>query len=102
MISKTKIALIAAIAAVGIATPALADGFPVIPQYSLPSEAPGFGVAPRAVTGPRSHQTVVRSRALYDSATVPSNDSSSYGNQSYSNWANDAEWSTTGRQNSGH
>jgi hypothetical protein len=102
MVSKIKIALIAAVAAAGIATPALADGFPVIPQYSLPSEAPGFGATPRTVTGSHSHQTVVRSHALYDSAPVPSNDSSNYANESYNNWANDAEWSTTGRQNSGH
>ena len=75
MVSKINIALIAAVAAVGIATPALADGAPAAPQYSQ-----------------QSHQTAVRGRALYNSA-VPSNDSN--------NWANDSEWSTSGRQSSG-
>jgi hypothetical protein len=98
MVSKTKIALIAAIAAVGIATPALADGVPVIPQYSLPSESPDFGAAP----APQSRQTVVHGRRLYDSAAARSYDNQSYQNSNYNNWANDSEWSTTGRQNSGH
>ena len=66
MISKSKIALIAAIAAVGIATPALAAG--------------------------AQHQTAARGHTLYDSATTPN---------SNSNWANDAAWSTAGRQSSG-
>jgi hypothetical protein len=77
MVSKTKIALIAAIAAFGIATPALAEGFLVIPQYSLPSEAPNYGAAPRV----QDHQAVVGSRALYDSAAP--------------NWAYDAGHSVT-------
>jgi hypothetical protein len=97
MVSKIKIALIAAIAAVGIATPALADGFPVIPQYSPPSEAPDFGVAP----APHSGRAVVHGRTLYDSTVVPS-----YGGRNdqsqHDDWATDSEWSTTGRQNSGH
>jgi hypothetical protein len=98
MITKTKIALIAAVAAIGIATPALADGVPVIPQYSLPSEVPTLVVD----QSQQSHRAVAHSRALYDSATAPSNDSASYGDTNYNNWANDAEWSTTGRQNAGH
>ena len=102
MVSKINIALIAAVAAVGIATPALADGVPVVPQYSLPSEAPDFGAAPHAVVATRSHQAAVRGRALYDSATVPSNSGSGYQDESNNNWANDAEWSTSGRQSSGH
>jgi hypothetical protein len=98
MISKTKIALIAAIAAVGIATPALADGVPVIPQYSLPSEAPGFGAAPALQRG----KAVVHGRALYNSAVVPTYGNQNYQSSNYNNWASDSEWSTTGRQNSGH
>ena len=78
MISKFKIALVAAAAAVGIATPALADGFPIIPKY----------------------QTVAHGRALYGSATAPNRNGRSYVNES-ENWASDAEWSTTGRQNIG-
>jgi hypothetical protein len=96
MVSRIKIALIAAIAAASIATPALADGFPVIPQYSLPSEAPDFGATP----APQSGRTVVvHGRALYNSAVVPSYDNQS---SNYNNWANDSEWSTTGRQNASH
>ena len=49
MISKSKIAIFAAIAAVGIATPALADGSHIIAQ----------------------HQAVAHGRTLYDSATAP-------------------------------
>jgi hypothetical protein len=84
MVSKIKIALIAAIAAVGIATPALADDFLVIPQYSLPSEAPNYGAAPSA----QGRQTVVHGRALYDSAVAPTNNATG-------NWAFDAEHSVT-------
>jgi len=83
MVSKAKIALIAAIAAVGMATPALADGV---------LGSPNSGAA-------QSRQTVVHARKLYDSATAPNYDAQSSNN---SDWANDAQWSTTGRQNSGH
>jgi hypothetical protein len=89
MVSKTKIAFIAAIAAVGMATPALADGV---------SGSSNFGAAPAA----QSRQTVVHGRKLYDSAKVPNYDAQSYQSSNYNDWANDAEWSTTGRQNSGH
>jgi hypothetical protein len=85
MVSKTKIALIAAIAAIGMATPALADGV---------GGSPNFGATPAA----QSRQTVVHGRKLYDSATAPNYDAQS---SNYSDWANDAQWSTTGRQNSG-
>jgi hypothetical protein len=85
MVSKTKIAIIAAIAVVGIASPAFADGGFPAPQYSLPSEAPDFGATP----SPQSRQTVVHGRALYNSAVVPTN------NATDDNWAHDAEWSTT-------
>jgi hypothetical protein len=70
MVSKTKIVLMAAVAAIGIATPALAEGVLVIPQYTLPSEAPGFGEAP----APQGHRTAVHGRTLYNSAVVPSYD----------------------------
>ena len=49
MVRKTKFALIAAVAVIGIATPALADGFHVIAH----------------------HKTVAHGRTLYDSATAP-------------------------------
>ena len=88
MVSKTKIALIAAIAAVGMATPALADGV---------SGSPNFGAAPAA----QGRQSVVHGRKLYNSATVPNYDAQGYQSSNYNDWANDAEWSTTGRQNSG-
>ena len=78
MVSKTKIALIAAIAAVGMTAPALADGV---------FGSSNFGAAPAQ----QSRQTVVHGRGLYDSAAAPNYD-----------WANSAEWSTAGRQNSGH
>jgi hypothetical protein len=66
MTNKTKLILAAGLMAIGLASPALADGVPVIPQFSLPSEAPGFGnpVAPQ-------RQTVVRNRALYNSTVAP-------------------------------
>jgi hypothetical protein len=86
MVSKTKIALIVAIAAIGIASPALADDFLPIPQYSLPSEAPNYGAAPSE----QGRQTVVHGRALYDSAAAPTSNGTD-------NWANDAEWSSTSR-----
>jgi hypothetical protein len=89
MVSERKIALIAAIAAVGMATPALADGA---------SGSQNFGAAPAA----QSRQSVVHARKLYNSATVPNYDAQSYQSSNYNDWANDAEWSTTGRQNSGH
>jgi len=85
MITKSKFVVIAALAFAGLATPALAEGVPAIPQYSLPSEAPGFGAAPN----PQSRMTVVHGRALYNSAVVPTN------NATDDNWALDAEWSTT-------
>jgi hypothetical protein len=84
MVSKTKIALIAAIAAFGIATPALAEGFLVIPQYSLPSEAANYGVAPIA----NGRQAVVHGRTLYNSAASPAYNVNG-------NWANDAQGSAT-------
>jgi hypothetical protein len=88
MANHNKIAMVAAILALGavaIVTPALADGFPVIPQYSLPSQAPGFG------TAPADHRAAIRDRTLYNSAVTPD------AGRDY-----DSEWSTTGRQNAGH
>jgi hypothetical protein len=79
MINHTKIAMLAAVVAMGIVTPALAAGVRVIPQYS-----PGFG-------NTAVHQGSVRNRPLYDSAVTPN-----------AGWAYDPAWSTTGRQNSGH
>jgi hypothetical protein len=75
VVRKTKFAFITAVATVGIATPALADGFPIIAQ----------------------HQTVTNSRTLWDSAATPSSNGSRYGNESYGNWTGNAEWSTTRR-----
>jgi hypothetical protein len=86
MVSKTKIALIAAIAAIGIASPALADDFLPIPQYSLPSEALNYGAAPSE----QGRQTVVHGRALYDSAVAPTSNATD-------NWAYDAQQSSTSR-----
>jgi hypothetical protein len=81
MVSKIKIALIAGIAAAGIATPAFAQSAgPTVYQYSLPSEAPGYGAVSQ------NRPTVARDRALYDSANAPGVD----------NWG-----STTGRQGTG-
>lgn len=89
MVSKTKIALIAAIAAVGMAAPALADGV---------SGSSNFGAAPAA----QSRPSVVHGRKLYNSATVANYDAQSYQSSNYNDWATAAEWSTTGRQNSSH
>jgi hypothetical protein len=77
MVSKTKIAFIAAIAAIGIATPALAQD-PIIPRS--PSDF--------ITSATPSSQVVVHDRALYNSAAVPSNNVTD-------NWAYDAQHSVT-------
>jgi hypothetical protein len=85
MITKTTLALVAAVALAGIASPALAQGVPVIPQFSLPSEAPGYGAAPAQ----QNRGTAVRSRTLYNSTVTPND-----------NWANDSAGSAAARGNS--
>ena len=88
MVSKIKIVLIAAITAVGIATPALASEM-TLSTYSVPSEAPGYGSQTSvhgAVSSQENRHSVVRDRGLYDSAVAPNAD---YG------WAYDAQNSST-------
>jgi hypothetical protein len=78
MTNAVKIALIAATAAAGIATPALAQG-----SYSFPTYAythPNTG----------SVEQLPAPRRLYNSAVIPNSPS-----------AVDSEWSTTGRGNVG-
>lgn len=93
MPNSPKLAFLAAVAASIAAAPAYADGVPVIPQYQLPSELPGF-----AATAPQPNATAAHRRALYNSVVVPNYS----GTSADHDWAYDAEWSTTGRGNSGH
>jgi hypothetical protein len=67
--SKTKIALIAAIAGVGVASSAFAQDAAPLVQYQRPSERPGFG----AQTVPKNDRVTVRGGRLYNSV-VPSNE----------------------------
>jgi hypothetical protein len=82
MVTMSKLALIAAVAAVGIASPAFAqDAAPGV-AYQLPSEMPGFG----AQTAPGNGQVAVHRGRLYNSVVVPND-----------NWAYDSEWSGANR-----
>jgi hypothetical protein len=67
MINKTKIALIASVAMLGMATSAFAQASYGIPVYRLPSELPSFG-APAAT---QTRQAVAPSRPLYNAVVVP-------------------------------
>jgi hypothetical protein len=82
MITMSKLALIAAVAVVGIVSPAFAQGAGPGVTYQLPSEMPGFG----AQTAPRNGQVAVHRGPLYNSVVTPND-----------NWAYDSEWSGANR-----
>jgi hypothetical protein len=77
MVTLSKLAFIAAIAGVAVASPAFAQDAGPLVQYQLPSEMPGFGAhavqknEPVTVRGGRLYNSVVPPK---DVAVVPSHD----------------------------
>jgi hypothetical protein len=69
MVTLSKLAFIAAIAGMSVASPAFAQDAGPLVQYQLPSEMPGFGTH----TVQNNERVTVRGGRLYNSV-VPPND----------------------------
>ena len=79
MVTLSKLAFIAAIAGVSVASPAFAQDAGPLVQYQLPSEMPGFG----AHTVQKNERVTVRGGGRLYNSVVPPNDAAAVPNHDW-------------------